>query len=416
MLRMVQTELRRITYSMVTRIGILLAIFFVLLLLFLDIKSVERSVNDKQILMGIEAKLQERKWAEEVDYGVITNEKVKEDLDFLRRYYKQEKKLSRNDMKTSLPSKVYYSHYLPRESYYLWVQENYLGWGSYGNEFSKILENQSLPSFEEGRVERVKKILDKNKFQGKAWEFLLKMEENSRGPYEYGYFEGWDWVIKFLYFVPIVVLVISISVGHLFSEDYETGSYEVLYSSRYGRNKLFFARIFASFLFMLGVMTVFLGVGIFGLFFFLTMDGGDLPIQAMSTLILYPWTIKETFVWQIALICLGGTAVVILSLAISLLSKRTFVNYGVLLGFYAVSRYSSMMGMGENRLLGRIVVSFPFCLGMDFGYERYQVYYFFGKPMTFYEFVPGFYLLLLPLVVLFLYVFQQQQDQKKYKA
>ncbi|MBU5427750.1 hypothetical protein KQI41_15275 [Tissierella pigra] len=160
-------------------------------------------------------------------------------------------------------------------------------------------------------------------------------------------------------------------------------------------------------------MTVFLGVGIFGSFFFLTMDGGDLPIQAMSTLILYPWTIKETFVWQVALICLGGTAVVILSLAISLLSKRTFVNYGVLLGFYAVSRYSSMMGMGENRPLGRIVVSFPFCLGMDFGYERYQVYYFFGKPMTFYEFVPGFYLLLLPLVVLFLYVFQQQQDQKK---
>ena len=142
--------------------------------------------------------------------------------------------------------------------------------------------------------------------------------------------------------------VVIICASSVFSSEYESGAAALLLTTKYGKNRLAWAKIAVMVLFTVAYVSVGLlaGVGVIGLL--LGFEGADLPIQLWNSVIPYNLTIGQVCLGSFAMVVLIGVVLVLILLCCSaqLRSSLATLVIGIALiiapAFFPMSKESGL--------------------------------------------------------------------------
>ena len=158
----------------------------------------------------------------------------------------------------------------------------------------------------------------------KQKEYWRSMADKIDMPFQYGYYKGWEVIVSSFELLIFAILSICIVIAPVFSGEYQAGTDAVILSGRYGKTKLITAKIAASLLFGTAVFILHITVAcglplaVFGI------DGWDLPLQIINTVIPYPFTLLQAVFINIGIIYLVLLAMIGVTLFLSAKMKSPY--------------------------------------------------------------------------------------------
>ena len=150
-------------------------------------------------------------------------------------------------------------------------------------------------------------------------------------PLQYGYYEGWEVIINSFELLLFALSAICIVIAPVFAGEYQAGTDAVILSGKYGKTKLITAKIVSSLLFgtIAFVLHILIACGLpltaFG------VDGWNLPLQIVDTIIPYPFTFLQAVLINIIILYLILIAMIGLTLLLSAKMKSPYLVLIVLI-------------------------------------------------------------------------------------
>lgn len=132
-----------------------------------------------------------------------------------------------------------------------------------------------------------------------------------------------------------LMLVIAVCIASVFAGENESGTADILLSSKNGRKKMIWAKVAASLLFSVCYVGIGYGLSCFGIYVLVGADGFDLPVQLFANEIPYSMTMGQLMLLQL-----------LVSLAMIILTV------GLILAISAVTRSSTVTSVSMFVLLG----------------------------------------------------------------
>lgn len=113
--------------------------------------------------------------------------------------------------------------------------------------------------------------------------FFMKMNESIPVPFQMDYVTGWEKVLQNLLGIFLIsAFVIAICLAPMFAGEYQSGADSIILSSRYGRNKVIFAKLKASFIVSLDLIALALTTYTLLLLGICGFDGGRASVQIVD--------------------------------------------------------------------------------------------------------------------------------------
>lgn len=390
--RIIKFELKKILRSKLT-MGVLILSFLLIIYSFLPkmLKYTFYDGNGNQIEKHKGVVL-EKEVRNKIFSKLQTNEEIQLNIQKLSENYVAEKNKTGFQFEKALSKDIYYGFYKPREGYFHWIAENYVSNPfDYWNPHDLAVKSNELDDFYIQRQEKVQNRLNTMKYSKVEKEYWDKKANITKGPYKYGYFHGWYHINESLDIFALVIIAIGIAISGVYSNEHETGADAVLLSSKYGKTKLVVGKIIASLIF--SVCTVLLGMllCIIPILLFFGTEGWDLPIQILSTDILYNWNLLEMIGIRIFMTILSALVITTIALTLSSTIKKTAPVVVIVMILYIGGLF--VPSGKTNKLYQMIVKLSPVFLNgcQYYGYVAYPV---FGKVFTFYEMATFIYILL----------------------
>ena len=132
-------------------------------------------------------------------------------------------------------------------------------------------------------------------------EYWLEKSNNTKTPFEYGFYYGYSNLYSTYEMLIIGVIAICICLASVFAGEYQNGTDKILLTTKYGKSKGVTAKILASYIFAGIVFTIYLIFAIGSVFLMFGTDGGNLPIQLISMLSPYALTFFQSLLYNIAI-------------------------------------------------------------------------------------------------------------------
>lgn len=402
MLRIIRLELKKIIYSKLT-IAMILVGFILIIYSFIS-NYLNYKVYDKDgnAIEGYEAIITQKDNYKNIFDGMQTNEKILSNIKFLNKYYDAEKNKTVFEINKALPKNVYYNFYKPRESYFDWIADNYssIHAMNYESVHSLIQKSNSLPDFYTQRENKIREKFENHpfmKYSVTEKKFWYQKANLTKGPYQYGFYEGWEQINNSLDMFLFLLLSIGLGVCGIFSKEHETGADAIILSSKYGKSKLIVGKITASLIFSIAIVVLGIIICITPCLVYYGLDGWNLPIQILSTKILYDWNFLELIIVRIFIFSLVALSIAAISLFLSSSIKKTtpvaIIVVMIIFGSIFLPNF-------DNRLYRMIVGVFPVQINAALYYDAIS-YSLFGKVFTIYSFAIVIYsivsLILFPL-------------------
>lgn len=277
-----------------------------------------------------EAAIELEKQSQKALEGVLTEERITNDILKYQELFDNPDNFVIKDGKKELKNSTFNNYVGPKLSY-LWVIDN-----NYINEkiyYYSLLEIEKMPiengvNFYEQKDKKVSHILNTHyedwNYSDQEKSFWLEKNKDVATPYEYGYHEGWNAILKCIELMVLPIMAICICIAPVFSGEYQSGADNIILSSRYGKSKLISAKILASVIFSIVVYTinVFVGIGIvlssFGI------EGWNLPIQIVNSTTPYSLTFLQTTSISVITLYLVMLAMMSITLLLSAKMKTAF--------------------------------------------------------------------------------------------
>lgn len=162
-------------------------------------------------------------------------------------------------------------------------------------------------------------------------EYWRNMASKVDTPLQYGYYEGWEVIINSFELLLFALSAICIVIAPVFAGEYQAGTDAVILSGKYGKTKLITAKIVSSLLFgtIAFVLHILIACGLpltaFG------VDGWNLPLQIVDTIIPYPFTFLQAVLINIIILYLILIAMIGLTLLLSAKMKSPYLVLIVLI-------------------------------------------------------------------------------------
>ncbi|EJO5347386.1 hypothetical protein NRP93_001464 [Clostridium botulinum] len=297
----------------------------------------------------------------------ITEDQVAKDIKNYQSLFSNPK----NTIKTqtgqlSLKDDVFLKSVYPKYDYLSMIAVNYCepGGESKVYDLSNLLrlKLKNGAKFYETRKNKILTFVNMNHKSGNYSDKEKKFWNNKiskvKTPYTYGYYVGWESLLRTFGTLVFTLLAIIIIVAPMFAGEYQCGADSIILSSKYGKTKIIKAKIIAAFTFatIIFVLNVIFTLAIPLLSF--GTDGWNLPIQIQNTIAPY----KVTFLGAI-LMSIGIAYVVILgSVSFTLLlSAKLKTPFTVLIVQIIILLVSLFMKEGaDNSFYNHILYLLPF--------------------------------------------------------
>lgn len=285
----------------------------------------------------------------------------------------------------SLKDHVFLKSVYPKHDYLSMIAVNYCepGGESEVYDLSNLprLKLQNGAKFYETRNNKISTFLNMNhkggNYSDKEKKFWINKISKVKTPYTYGYYIGWESLLRIFGALVFTLLAIIITVAPMFAGEYQCGADSIILSSKYGKTKIIKAKIIAAFAFatIIFVLNLIFALAIPLLSF--GTDGWNLPIQIQNTTIPSPY--KATFLGA-TVMCIGIAYVVILgSVSFTLLlSAKLKTPFTVLIVQVIILFASLFMKEGaDNSFHNHILYLLP-SKAIDYEFSKYISYSFGG--------------------------------------
>lgn len=286
-------------------IGIIGASFILTLILFGSniLQYVSTNTNGQQV-RGISA-INAVKSTQNKNSKIMSEKQIKQDISDYQNLYKDETNLKISDNKKVLNDDVYSKKVLPNIFYLGLINTTYAPPNHSDFNLNKIqnLDLKNDINFYEQRNKKVNDLLtasyENGGFNQKEQRYWKNKNSEITTPYTYGYHEGWKLTLETIELFILVILCICICLAPMFAGEYQSGTDNIILTSKYGRSRLIHAKLIASYLFATVIFILNIVLGLSMLFLFFGTNGFNLPIQLLNSIIPYNYTFLSA-----TLICL----------------------------------------------------------------------------------------------------------------
>ncbi|MBD5640060.1 hypothetical protein HYI18_15950 [Clostridium botulinum] len=265
----------------------------------------------------------------------------------------------------SLKNHVFLKYVQPKYDYLSMIAVNYCkpGGESEVYDLSNLLrlKFQNGAKFYETRNNKISTFVNMNhkggNYSDKEKKFWINKSSKVQKPYRYGYYVGWESLLRMFGTLVFTLLAIIITLAPMFAGEYQCGADSIILSSKYGKTKIIKAKIIAAFGFatIIFVLNLIFALAIPLLSF--GIDGWNLPIQIQHRIAPY----KATFLGA-TVMSIGIAYVVILGTAsfTLLLSTKFKTPFTVLIVQIVILFTSLFMNKGaDNGLFNHILYLLP---------------------------------------------------------
>lgn len=238
--------------------------------------------------------------------GILTNERITEEIKDLQDLRKNPDNLVVNSYGEEDFSKKIYNEYLDNRLNLLTnINKVYAGYSSsYIDEILKVdLENTE--DFYTLRQNVIKESLNQD-YSGKTYtdqekEYWIEKSSKVETPFEYDFYYGWSNTFNSYQMTVVTIIAVCICLSSIFSGEYQSGADNIILTSKYGKSKEITAKIIASIIFATVVFVVYLIFSVGSVLLMFGTDGWNLPIQIMNILSVYPLTFLEAFLFNVGI-------------------------------------------------------------------------------------------------------------------
>lgn len=184
---------------------------------------------------------------------------------------------------------------------------------------SKLTKEQA-DQFYEFRSRKVVGNIKSLPLNENSKEKLLTLDEKVEKPFIFEYTGGYDRYLALLYTSGLMAaFLIAIYIAPIFAGEYQSGSDQLILSSRNGKKSLISAKIFTA-LSLTAIITSFISaITYFGCMLVYGFDGANAPLQVKLPLSTYPLSLGETAL--IFTVCILFACILVASVTMFLSSK-----------------------------------------------------------------------------------------------
>lgn len=302
---LVKFELKKILSKKMNIIVILVCLFLIFMLFSATGNDFLATDENGKSYKGTEA-IQIRKEQIKDISGSLSNERIKKEVEELQKLRNNPDNLVTNiDGETDFNPNIYNKYLNNRLNLLTNINRVYSNYNSnYITElFNLNVEEQS--DFYEIRQQRIEGKLNQS-YDGKNYsdqekEYWIKKSNNTEIPFEYDFYYGYSNLYSTYEMLIIGLIAICICLAPVFAGEYQNGTDKILLTTKYGKNKGITAKIIASYLFAIGIFTIYLLFAIGIIFFRFGTEGGNLPIQLLNMLSPYSLTLSQSLIYNIVI-------------------------------------------------------------------------------------------------------------------
>ena len=302
---LVKFELKKLLSKKMNIIVIAVCLILITLLFSMSGKDFLATDKSGKLYKGKEAISVRKEQIKEIS-GTLTNKKIIEEIEKLQELHNDPNNLITNsDGETDFNPKIYNEYLNNRLNLLTNINRVYANYNaSYINElFNLNLKEQK--DFYETRGQRIEEKLNQS-YDGKTYsnqekEYWLEKSNNTKTPFEYGFYYGYSNLYSTYEMLIIGVIAICICLASVFAGEYQNGTDKILLTTKYGKSKGVTAKILACYIFASIVFTIYLIFAIGSVFLMFGTDGGNLPIQLSNILSPYALTFFQSLLYNIAI-------------------------------------------------------------------------------------------------------------------
>jgi ABC-type transport system involved in multi-copper enzyme maturation permease subunit len=182
------------------------------------------------------------------------------------------------------------------------------------NNFYSIRQNMVERSIEETRMSNAEKAASVN------------LSRQVKTPFIYSYTGGYTRFFSQMFVTAILICFIcSICIAPLFAGEYTDKMDSLILSSKYGKNKVIYAKLFTGISFSILLSIVLTVVSYVTTMAFFGWEGGNSPIQFFLPLSIHPFTMGQVALLYFVLILFGNILSVTLTMLLSAKLKSPFM-------------------------------------------------------------------------------------------
>lgn len=314
--------------------------------------------------------------------GELADSKISADIEEYQILFDDPVNVSKDSTTKSLTDDAYFRYVFPYLDYWKLINGNYLAPNAYDSTFAAIrdMNLEDGAGFYAARDEKIDTLLNSEyvdwNFSDSEKNFWLERISSIHTPYEYSYHAGWEMLLSCLELFVIGIIGICICVTGTFSGEYQSGADSIILSSRYGKSKLFTAKIMAAFVYSVLVFTVFIVVGCGIQLAAFGTDGWKLPIQVLNSIAPYSLSLLEATLTAVVTLYFVLLGMVSLTL---LLSAKMKSSVPVLVTIILIMMLPMFLGISETSgVWNRILVLLPYRATQPFFSSDFYGY--FGYP------------------------------------
>ena len=183
---------------------------------------------------------------------------------------------------------------------------------------------EKLTGFYERRQRVLKEFLENNNQTGKEKEYLLRMNENVKTPFQYQWTQGWSILLgtTVAEMGIVMALFIAIALSTLFAGEWHNNTGSLVLTTKNGWREIAFAKILTGLAFA-AELSVLLAIGnIVSQIFFMGTVGWDMPIQTIKLIAVAPMNMLQAEIYEYAFVLLGAVGFAGIVLLISAAVKN----------------------------------------------------------------------------------------------
>jgi ABC-type transport system involved in multi-copper enzyme maturation permease subunit len=255
--------------------------------------------------------------------------------------------------------------------------------------FMEGVTSEMADNFYQIRHEIVSSQINSLEISDKAKETLLQTDSRIKTPFTFDYMASYDYFFSMFFSTGLfTAFVMAVCLAPMFAGEYGTRTDQLILTSKYGKNKIITAKLFAGITLsatvclILTAIIYFTGSAVFG------FGGANSPLQLWYVMAIYPFTLGQAAV--IYIICI--LFAVILFSAITLLLSSVFKSpFGVIIITSLLLFIPTMISDMPNLILTQIFNLLPpsmmavWTILLD-----YTPYELFGLAIPPYIFLPAF--------------------------
>lgn len=238
--------------------------------------------------------------------------------------------------------------------------------------------------------------------------YWMERENNITTPFPFGYAIGWGLVIEQTSIINIVVLlVIVICLSGVFSQEKELGTEQFIYSSKLGKKQLYIIKIFAGISFSAAISISFYLLSALLLLLLYGAAGFQFPIQLIYPYCSWPVSVGQGAFLYFLLYFVATLLYAMVTMFLSLLFQKRGAIFAFCIGYFGILNF---IGLRNDKMVSPYLYLDPPTLIISWNINNDRLLNLFGKYLTFFQFAPIVYLLLIFLLLFtgrFLYLRKQ---------